>query len=142
MSVLEKLRELVDSEVQKQVQKQISRYAQAISKRHDISLKLLLEDIPKFGSEEQEDVEVDIEPGKKGQCLGITASKKRCKFSGKHGGYCSRHQDQKKVIKKVESNCDFTTKHVGHTITDCLFLAGCPACEKTKGSRQNLLIEF
>jgi len=136
MSVLEKLRELIDSEVQKQ----ISRYAQIISKKHDISLKLLLQDIPKLGSEDQE--EVEIEPGKKGQCLGITASKKRCKFSGKHSGYCSRHQDQKKVIKKVESNCDFTTKHVGHTITDCLFLAGCPACEKTKGSRQNLLIEF
>ena len=136
MSLLEKLQELIESEVQKQ----ISRYAQIISKKHDISLKLLLQDIPKLGSEDQE--EVDIEPGKKGQCLGITSSKKRCKFSGKHSGYCSRHQDQKKVIKKVESNCDFTTKHVGHTITDCLFLAGCPACEKTKGSRQNLLIEF
>ena len=137
MSLLEKLQELIEVEVQKQ----ISRYAQIISKKHDISLKLLLQDIPKSGIEEQE-VEIEIEPGKKGQCLGVTATKKRCKFSGKHGGYCSRHQDQKKVIKKVESNCDFTTKHVGHTITDCLFLAGCPACEKTKGSRQNLLIEF
>jgi hypothetical protein len=137
MSLLEKLQELIEVEVQKQ----ISRYAQIISKKHDISLKLLLQDIPKYGTEEQE-VEIDIEPGKKGQCLGVTATKKRCKFSGKHGGYCSRHQDQKKVVKKVESNCDFTTKHVGHTITDCLFLAGCPACEKTKGSRQNLLIEF
>ena len=136
MSLLEKIiRELIDSEVQKR----ISEYAQAISKRHDISLKLLLEDIPKFGSEE---LEVDIEPGKKGQCLGITASKKRCKFSGKNGGYCSRHQEQKKVVKKVESNCDFTSKHIGHTIKDCLFLAGCPACEKAKGSRQNLLIEI
>jgi translation elongation factor EF-G len=138
MSLLEKLQELIEVEVQKQ----ISRYAQIISKKHDISLKLLLQDIPKFGSEEQEDVEVDIEPGKKGQCLGVTKTKKRCKFAGKNGGYCSRHQDQKKVVKKVESNCDFTTKHVGHTITDCLFLAGCPACEKTKGSRQNLLIDF
>jgi hypothetical protein len=137
MSLLEKLQELIEVEVQKQ----ISRYAQIISKKHDISLKLLLQDIPKYGTEEQE-VEIEVEPGKKGQCLGVTASKKRCKFSGKHGGYCLRHQDQKKVVKKVESNCDFTTKHVGHTITECLFLAGCPACEKTKGSRQNLLIEF
>jgi hypothetical protein len=137
MSLVEKLQELIEAEVQKQ----ISRYAQIISKKHDISLKLLLQDIPKFGSEEQE-VEIDIEPGKKGQCLGVTATKKRCKFAGKHGGYCSRHQDQKKVVKKVESNCDFTSKHIGHTIKDCLFLAGCPACEKAKGSRQNLLIEI
>jgi len=136
MSLVEKLQELIESEVQKQ----LSRYAQIISKKHDISLKLLLQDIPKYSESTEDQEEVDTAP--KGQCLGITASKKRCKFSGKHGGYCSRHKDQKKVIKRVDTNCDFTSKHIGHTITDCLFLEGCPACEKAKGSRQNLLIEF
>ena len=133
MSLFDKIQELIESEVQRELMK----YAQVISKKHDISLKLLLQDIHARG-----EVQADTPAQATGQCLGVTATKKRCKFSGKHGGYCSRHQDQKKVVKKVESNCDFTTKHVGHTITDCLFLAGCPACEKTKGSRQNLLIEF
>jgi hypothetical protein len=136
MSLVEKLQELIESEVQKQ----ISKYAQIISKKHDISLKLLLQDIPKYSQTDSQENEFDTTPN--GQCLGITTSKKRCKFSGKHGGYCSRHKDQKKVIKRVETNCDFTSKHIGHTITDCLFLEGCPACEKAKGSRQNLLIEF
>ena len=133
MSLLEKIKELIELEVQKR----ISEYAQIISKKHDISLKLLLQDIPMHSEQE---IEVDV--GKKGQCIGVTATKKRCKFAGKHGGYCSRHQDQKKAVKKVESNCDFTSKHIGHTITECLFLEGCPACEKSKGSRQNLLIEI
>ena len=49
MSLLEKLQELVEAEVQKQIMK----YAQIISKKHDISLKLLLQDIPKKYEQER-----------------------------------------------------------------------------------------
>ena len=131
MSLLEKLQELVEAEVQKQMIK----YAQIISKKHDISLKLLLQDIPtKIVTEETEPLTV-------GQCHGITASKKQCKFTGKHGGYCMRHQDQKKVIRRIVST-DEVNPHIGHVMKECMYLVGCPACEKSRGSRQNLLIDI
>jgi hypothetical protein len=136
-SVIEKIQEVINSEVQKKLNK----FAQLVSKRHDISLKLLLQDLSSLDGAEEETV---TEPVKSSQCLGITGAKKRCKFSGKHGGYCTRHLDQKKVLKKVASeNLEAVTKHVGHTLTDCMFLAGCPACEKVKNtSCQNLLIDI
>lgn len=134
MSLLEKLEELVAAEVQKQLMK----YAQIISKKHDISLKLLLQDIPSK-------IETDtIEPLTTGQCLGITATKRQCKVSGKHGGYCMRHIDQKKVIKRVVSADEVVTlnPHIGHVMKECMYLVGCPACEKSRGSKQNLLIDI
>jgi hypothetical protein len=130
MSLLEKLQELVEAEVQKQMIK----YAQIISKKHDISLKLLLQDIPTK-------LVTGDEPLASGQCLGITAAKKQCKVSGKHGGYCMRHQDQKKVIHRTVST-DEVNPHVGHTMKECMYMIGCPACEKSRGSRQNLLIDI
>jgi hypothetical protein len=132
MSLLDKIQELVDAEVQRQIMK----YAQVISKKHDISLKLLLQDIPST-------VDVDNET-KTGQCMGITAKKTQCKSSGKNGGYCMRHIDQKKkVVKVVEiDSAPMKSPHIGHTMKDCLFLPGCPACERSRGSSQNLLIDI
>ena len=133
-SVIEKIQEVIKSEVQKKLNK----FAQLVSTRHDISLKLLLQDLAGLNESGEEVVELD----KPSQCLGITGTKKRCKFTGKHGGYCSRHLDQKKVLKKVSSINSEVTKHVGHTLKDCMFLVGCPACEKVTSSRQNLLIDI
>ena len=134
MSLLEKLEELVAAEVQKQLMK----YAQIISKKHDISLKLLLQDIPSKIVTDQ-----TIEQVTTGQCLGITAAKRQCKVSGKHGGYCMRHVDQKKVIKQVVSTEVATLNpHVGHIMKECMYLVGCPACDKSRGSKQNLLIDI
>lgn len=132
MSLLEKIQELVDSEVKRQIMK----YAQVISKKHDISLKLLLQDIPSTA---------DTEDGTKtGQCMGITAKKTQCKSSGKNGGYCMRHIDQKKKTVRVVDTGTETLKspHIGHTMKECLFLPGCPACERSRGSSQNLLIDI
>jgi hypothetical protein len=133
MSLLEKIQELIDSEVKRQIMK----YAQVISKKHDISLKLLLQDIP---------TTVDTENASNGgQCMGITSKKTQCKSSGKNGGgYCMRHVDQKKKVKVVVDTDSEPLKspHVGHTMKECLFLRGCPACEKSRGSSQNLLIDI
>jgi hypothetical protein len=135
MSLFEKLQELVEAEVQKQLMK----YAQIISKKHDISLKLLLRDIPSKIVTETATEQVTT-----GQCLGITAAKRQCKVSGKHGGYCMRHVDQKKVMKQVVSTDELVTlnPHVGHIMKECMYLIGCPACEKSRGSKQNLLIDI
>jgi hypothetical protein len=132
MSLLEKIQELINSEVQRQVMK----YAQVISRKHDISLKLLLQDIPNVT-----DVEGET---KTGQCMGVTSKKTQCKSSGKNGGgYCMRHIDQKKKVpvKTVDTDPQ-KSPHVGHTMKECLFLPGCPACERSRGSSQNLLIDI
>jgi hypothetical protein len=54
-----------------------------------------------------------------------------------------RHITQKKEKPRI-TNAITTDKnpHVGHTMKECMFLAGCPACEKVRGSQQNLLIDF
>ena len=133
-TLLEKFQEIVDDEVKKQLMK----YAHIISNKHDISLKLLLQDISLM-SEDQ----TDVGPKKSGQCLGITAKRTQCKTSGKNDGYCMRHITQKKEKPRI-TNAVTTDKnpHVGHTMKECMFLAGCPACEKARGSQQNLLIDF
>ena len=44
-------------------------------------------------------------------------------------------------MKNACSNCN----KIGHTIKECMFLASCPACEKSRirgNSRQNLLIDI
>jgi hypothetical protein len=132
MSLLEKLQELVESEVKKE----LMRYAQVISKKHDISLKLLLQDI-----HTKEDGVSKTTGG--GQCLGVTAKKTQCTFSGKNGGYCTKHISQKKAVKVVDTVVETEKNlHIGHTMKECMFLAGCPACEKTKQRTQNLLIDI
>jgi hypothetical protein len=132
MSLLERLQELVEAEVQKQLMK----YAQVISKKHDISLKLLLRDIPSASG-------IIDEPVPDGnRCLGVTAKGIQCTFTGKFCGYCKRHVSQKKERPKPVESPSEKSPHVGHTMKDCMFLAGCPACERLRGSRQNLLIDF
>ena len=134
-NLLEKIQELIDSEVHQK----IMQYARLISKKHDISLKLLLQDISSHEEKETDDVL------KNSQCLGVTARGSQCKFSGKQLGYCGRHTDQMKKKSSSSSQQQPVEKnvHVGHTMKECMFLAGCPACEKTrKPVVQNLLIDF
>ena len=132
MSLLEKLQELVEAEVQKQLMK----YAEVISKKHDISLKLLLRDIPSKFSVADEPV------SDSSRCIGVTAKGIQCTFSAKYCGYCKRHVSQKKDRPKSLESPTEKSPHVGHTMKECLFLPGCPACEKLRNSRQNLLIDF
>lgn len=123
------------------IQHKLSDFAKLVSKRHDISLKLLLQDIQNF--QDEETMDLDVEPIKKGQCMGLTTRNTQCKASGKHGGFCKRHvnQKQKKTIVKEKDKTEVV--HVGHSLKERMFLKGCPACEKMKtNSSQNLLIEF
>ena len=81
--LLEKIQGLIEEEVRIQ----INRYAQIISKRHDISLKLLLRDIELLSSTKEVST----------RCLGITGKRTQCLSIGKYDGYCSRHVIQRKV---------------------------------------------
>jgi hypothetical protein len=123
-TLLDKIQILIEEEVRIQV----NRYAQIISKRHDISLKLLLRDI--------ELLQTSPEVSKR--CLGITGKKTQCLAAGKYDGYCSRHVIQRKVPVPVVAS---GVIHVGHTIQESLFLAGCPACERSRDQKK-LMIEI
>jgi hypothetical protein len=129
--------ERIEAFIEEEVKIQLNRYAQIISKRHDISLHLLLQDLGNLSVSVVE----DEQKRKKGQCLGITATKKQCKTSGKHEGYCFRHVLQKPVKKSLNVATDDGIKHVGHALNECLFLPGCPACDK-QSPKLNLLIDI
>jgi hypothetical protein len=140
--LLEKLKDLVNEEVQIQ----LSHFAQIVSKRHDISLKLLLQDIQSFQNGTLDTIDLEA-PKKSGQCLGLTKTGNQCKFLGKKGGYCTKHVDQKKKVLVPVATVAETPReevvHVGHTLQEKMFLKGCPACENMKKkSTQNLLIDF
>lgn len=109
-TVIAQIQKIIDEEVKVQVNKKLSNYAERISARHSIPLRLLLEDI---GSE----IKVD-------QCLGVSKSGKRCKFHGGASGYCKRHQEQKKPEIAIYSE----NKHTHPP--SILFQSGCPVCEK------------
>ena len=130
--LVEKLQKLIEEEVRIQVNK----YAQIISKRHDISLKLLLRDVDL----------VFTEPETTGRCRGITGKKTQCLATGKHDGYCSRHVIQRKVpaLVKTPSTAQLDPGipvHIGHSLQECLYLPGCPACEVLH-KKPKLMIDF
>jgi len=125
-TLIDKIQNLIEEEVRVQV----NRYAQIISKRHDISLKLLLRDIGLL----QSSTEVST------RCLGITGKKTQCLAAGKYDGYCSRHVIQRKVPLLVAPT-PVGVVHIGHTLQESLYLAGCPACDKSR-EKPKLMIEF
>jgi len=141
-SVFQKISDLVTDEINKGVNEKLTKYAEFVSRRYDISLNLLLDDmrnidileIPK--SEHAE--------GIAGQCLGTKTTGKRCKLKGKHNGYCRWHKEQKP--QRVPSRTclsDAVTLQHNHTLPP-LFKAGCPACERsnTNTHHQKLLIDI
>jgi len=127
----------VDQEVKKQVEAKLTKYAEYISKRHDISLRLLIEDIRNMNEEPQK----SSESISGNQCIGICSSGRRCKRSGGKTGYCPNHISQKKPVIKttsIENLCRPVVRHT-HSLPP-LFLAGCPACERAGSGK--LLIEM
>ncbi len=148
-SLINQISELVEKEVRSAVDKKLTKHLEYISKKWNISLKILLQDSIKI---EDNQIEVEDscseESSFKGQCLGIKGTDhKRCTFAGKYGGYCKRHRDQKKIerptIQLSPKSAPVVIEHT-HTFQECLFKPGCPACEKSKRvpSSENLLIDL
>lgn len=127
----------VEQEVKKQVEARLTKYAEYISKRHDISLGLLIEDIRNM----HEDPQKFEEPTNGNQCMGVRSGGKRCKRPGGKNGYCAWHIGQKKPVIKTTSTENFCRPVIQHTHSlPPLFMAGCPACERSEP--QKLLIEM
>ena len=132
--------------IKTEIQRKLSEFALIVSKRHDIPLKLLLQDVQSFQDGDFETIDLENPQPIKGKCLGVTKNKQQCKMAGKHGGFCKKHVDQKQQKqpqKDRDEEKETEVLHIGHNLKDKMFLKGCPACEKMKNnSKQNLLIEF
>ena len=123
--------QVVEQEIQKQVTQKINKFVEYIARRHDVSLRLLLEDLGNIDS-----LEIPGPPLRDNQCIGVRTNGNRCKMRCWKGGngYCKWHLDQKKPSLPVRSpsSTRLTIEHT-HTLPP-LFMAGCPACER-KGSK-------
>lgn len=133
---------LLDQEVKKQVNIKITKYVEYVSKRYDISLRLLLQDLESI---DDLVVESDASSGSPGQCMGMRTGNNRCKLKGRFGGYCRWHQDQKKrptvvVCEKPSEDEDKPLEH-NHTIPP-LFSINCPACQRSSSKPKKLLIDM
>ena len=123
---MEQINTLIEEEIERRVNAKIDGILSKISQTYDISLKQLLRDI-----------ETTVQLGGGTTCHGLTKSGKKCPRGVKDGsGYCKSHKDQKpQQLAKQVSLC-IGVKHT-HTLPP-MFLAGCPACEKSKCATSTL----
>jgi len=148
-TIINQISELVEKEVRLAVDKKLTKHLEYISKKWNISLKILLQDSINIEDGKLTIEETHSDSGSyDGQCLGIKGTdRKRCTFTGKYGGYCKRHRDQKKIerptVQLSPKSAPVVMEHT-HTFQECLFKPGCPACEKSKRipSSENLLIDL
>jgi hypothetical protein len=135
-NVIAQIFKAVDDEITKQLNYKLSKFADLVSKRHGIPLKLLLEDMVKTNSAKPSSSEPDM-------CMGIVKGGNRCKRRGIHGGFCGWHLNQKKEKEaRIEMTTQPTVEQVKHThpIGKPLFLAGCPVCARQQQPQEKLLI--
>ena len=122
MSLVEKISDLVDSEVNERLNILFSDYANTISKKHQIDLDLLLKDIPSV-----------VVPS---LCRGTRKDGQRCTFSSFENGYCKHHSKQGERLKiKVGPSIQNQHTHGSERYYD----PSCPACQR---SSSNELIEL
>lgn len=143
---LSHISEIINSEIQKALNEKLTKYAEYVSQRYDISLRLLMQDLENIENLTLQSPRnsMDLNDGK---CKGIKSNGKRCTFASKSYGYCTRHLDQRKIERPTVAPPTTTVANEivhNHSFTECLFKIGCPACEKSKrpSSKENLLIDF
>lgn len=111
MSLHEKLAELFEEEVNQRLVSMMNEYVVIISKKHGISMDLLLKDIPETFSGTI--------------CKGTKNDGRRCTFRGTTEGYCKHHAAQIKRLKPM--SISRTNSH-NHS-PDRGYVQGCPGCE-------------
>jgi hypothetical protein len=114
MSLYDKIMELFEEEINQRIVSIMNEYVTIISKKHGISLDLLLKDIP------------DTFSGT--ICKGTKTDGRRCTFKGARNGYCKHHSDQHNRL-----NCMSIARTNIHTHgPEQPFVHGCPGCERSK----------
>ena len=115
MSMYEKVVKLMDEEFEERINVVVNEYAEKISKKHGISLDLLLKDIPKCYT-------TTI-------CKGTKNSGQRCNFKAvaSGNGYCRHHALQgQRICQRV-----FSSSSIHNHGADKMFVKGCPGCESS-----------
>ena len=122
MSFNERITDVLEEEIKLRMDITMTEYAETIAKKYQISLQLLLKDIPCVSATTT--------------CMGTKPDGSRCTFKGIHNGYCGKHQ---KLGEKIKQR--FHETFNGHTHGPGLRnVAGCPACERSFSS--NRLIDL
>ena len=80
MSVSDRIMDIFDEELNERLVSMMNEYIDIISKKHGISMDLLLKDIPETFSGTI--------------CKGTKVDGRRCTFRGIHSGYCRHHAAQ------------------------------------------------
>ena len=128
MSHMDHISKIIEDEIEKRVNERLSLVLEKVSRTYDISLRQLMRDVSSMG-----DVPCTM-------CKGLTAKGKRCSRSAKTDGYCHLHVSQKPVQRVIHRSVSTasTAATAAHTHTlPPLFMAGCPACEKTTTTRKS-----
>jgi len=127
---MDQISKLIEDEIEKRVNERINIMLDKISRTYDISLRQLMRDL---------DTMADTPST---CCKGLTGKGKRCSRSAKTDGYCHLHIKQKPVqrITRTPSSV-IPTLAVAHTHTlPPLFMAGCPACERSRSTNNLSLL--
>ena len=113
---------LLEDEIDKRVNERINTVLEKISKTYDISMRQLMRDLDSMSETPSS------------CCKGLTCKGKRCSRVAKSDGYCHMHLKQKPV-QRVSRTPSAPTLAVAHTHTlPPLFMAGCPACERSRSA--------
>ena len=118
MSLYEKITKLVDEELEHRVNSILNDYAEILSKKHGISLDVLLKDLPETYTSTT--------------CKGTKANGQRCTFKGLYGGYCSRHAAQGAFINRNKSLSSSSLHTHG---PEKVYDPNCPGCQSSNGLR-------
>lgn len=131
---MEHVLKILEEEVEKRVNERLTQMLEKISRTYDISIRQLLRDV------------TTIDQAQSTMCRGVTAKGKQCRHVATKDGYCHQHAKQKPVRRVVVSQPppivpQPSAPPIAHTHTlPPLFLAGCPACERSRASRDNLML--
>lgn len=111
MSLYDKISKIIDEELEDRINSVINEYAEKISKKHGISLDLLLKDIPDSYTCTT--------------CKGTKTNGQRCMFKSVYNGYCRHHKTQgERLCQRT-----FSTSSLHNHGPEQMFVRGCPGCE-------------
>jgi len=114
---------VINEEVDRIVNERLGQVLKHIADRYDIMLERLMKDVSEleFTSD---------------RCLGLKGTGQRCTRFARVYGYCNMHKDQRPIPRPPPAAPEIEIRHT-HTLPP-LFLAGCPACEKTKENHMDI----
>lgn len=124
---MDQITKLLEDEIEKRVNERLNVVLEKISRTYDISMRQLMRDLDTMSDTPST------------CCKGLTGKGKRCSRGAKVDGYCHMHIKQKPVqrVARTPSSVATTSTSTACTHTHTLpplFMAGCPACEKSRST--------